>query len=377
MEHTFSYRLGIETAYGCSDTIEGVLTIYQPPLADFFVTPEIQNYPATSVSLDNLSSPGDWSYLWEFGDGNSDAAEEPGQHVYANYGDYDISLVTFSDYCRDSVAKSILIMPPPPLASFEFAPIGCPPLEVFFTNRTVYADSYLWEFDDGTFSTEPNPSHVFYQSKDHQVKLTAYGLGGRDSTEKIVIVATTPVAVFSGYPTESKSLSQLFRFINSSVNGVSYLWDFGDGVSSIEENPSHTYGAEGVYTVTLVAWSENDCVDTLVQESLINVMAGEGESKFPNAFVWNGSGPTGGYWEEGTIDNSVFHPHMVNPIKLRMIIYNRWGDKLYESNEVNKGWDGYLESGILATEGVYVYKCWVTYVSGHQEILAGDVTFLH
>jgi hypothetical protein len=60
-----------------------------------------------------------------------------------------------------------------------------------------------------------------------------------------------------------------------------------------------------------------------------------------------------------------------------MIIYTRWGEKVYETNLINKGWDGYLDSGELAIEGVYVYKAWVTYYSGLQEILAGDVTFLH
>ena len=179
------------------------------------------------------------------------------------------------------------------------------------------------------------------------------------------------------YPTEGKTLRQLFKFVNNSINAVAYLWDFGDGNTSTDVDASHTYEAEGVYTVSLVAWSENDCVDTLIQESLIRVAAGDGETKFPNAFVWNGSGPTGGYWEEGTIDNSVFHPHMLNAIEMRMIIYTRWGEKVYESNQVNKGWDGYLNSGELAIEGVYVYKAWITYYSGLQEIMAGDVTFLH
>ena len=140
---------------------------------------------------------------------------------------------------------------------------------------------------------------------------------------------------------------------------------------------SHKYDAEGRYTISLTAWSENGCMDTLVQENLIWVTAGEGETKFPNVFRWNGSGPTGGYWEEGTIDNTVFHPHFKNAVELHMIIYNRWGEKLYETNQVNKGWDGYLDNSNLAIEGVYVYKAWVTYYSGEQEILSGDVTFLH
>jgi hypothetical protein len=68
---------------------------------------------------------------------------------------------------------------------------------------------------------------------------------------------------------------------------------------------------------------------------------------------------------------------MINPVELRMSIYTRWGEKIWETNEVYVGWDGYLKSGELAPPGVYVYKAWVTYVDGLQELLTGDVTFLH
>ncbi len=376
-EMSFAYKLGITTSDGCTDTTTGSLTIYLDPVANFFVAPETQFYPESKVNLDNLSSPGEWSYLWEYGDGESDTEEEPMQHEYGTYGVFDISLTTYSEHCSDIAIRTVMILPPTPVASFEYAPEGCAPLEVKFFNHSEYADSYLWDFDDGTFSTEPNPTHVFYQSRAYQVKLAVVGLGGTDTLKQIVFVEENPRALFGVYPTEAKTLRQLFKFINNSINAVSYLWDFGDGNTSTDENPSHTYEEGGVYTITLVAWSEDDCVDTLVQENLIRVVAGEGETKFPNAFVWNGSGPTGGYWEEGTIDNTVFHPHLENAVEMRMIIYNRWGEKLYESNEVHIGWDGYLNSDALAIEGVYVYKCWVTYYSGQQEILTGDVTFLH
>jgi PKD repeat protein len=376
-EMSFTYRLGITTQDGCTDTTSGSLTIYQDPVANFFVAPETQYYPEKTVNLDNLSSPGDWSYVWDYEDGQTDVVEEPGQHEYELWGAYDISLVTYSEHCSDTAIRTVLILPPPPVSAFEFAPEGCAPLEVHFKNNSTYADSYLWDFDDGTFSTELNPTHVFYQAREYQVKLLAVGLGGTDTVKQVVEVKENPRALFGVYPTDGKTLRQLFKFVNNSVNAESFLWDFGDGNTSTEANPSHTYDQEGIYTISLVAWSENDCVDTLVQENLIRLVAGEGETKFPNAFRWNGSGPTGGYWEEGTIDNTVFHPHFVNAVELHMIIYNRWGEKIYETRQVNKGWDGYLDSSELAIEGVYVYKAWVTYYSGEQEILSGDVTFLH
>jgi PKD repeat protein len=271
----------------------------------------------------------------------------------------------------------VQILPPPPIAIFEPDSIGCPPLEINFSNTSEYADSYIWDFDDGTFSTEVNPTHIFYQSKKHNVKLASFGMSGSDTTEQIISIYELPTAVFNVAPTEAKDLKQLFKFTNKSINATNYLWDFGDGNTSPEENAQHTYGVEGTYTVTLYAWSENDCADTLIRESLITVIAGEGNAEFPNAFVWNGTGPSGGHWSEGVIDNSVFHPNVVNAQQLRMIIYTRWGEMIWETDQVYIGWDGYLKTDELASPGVYVYKAWVTYINGEKEVLVGDVTFLH
>ncbi|MEN8227096.1 MAG: PKD domain-containing protein [Bacteroidota bacterium] len=374
---TYHFQLVIESFFGCRDTITDSVHIYETPVADFFVSPEIQNFPETHVYLINTSSYGDWSYFWDFGDGETDVVKDPNEHEYEIATFYDIELKTYNEFCRDSITKRVQILPPPPVALFEPDSIGCPPLEIQFSNTSEYADSYIWDFDDGTFSTESNPSHIFYQSKEHHVKLAAFGMSGSDTVEHIITIHETPTALFNAYPNEAKDLKQIFKFVNNSIKATNYLWDFGDGNTSPEENATHIYGEEGTFTVTLYVWSENDCPDTLIQESLIRVIAGEGNAEFPNAFVWNGSGPTGGHWTEGTIDNTVFHPNVINATQFRMIIYTRWGEMIWETNEVYVGWDGYLKSGELASPGVYVYKAWVTYISGTKELLTGDITFLH
>ena len=106
-------------------------------------------------------------------------------------------------------------------------------------------------------------------------------------------------------------------------------------------------------------------------------MEGEGNTVFPNAFKWNGTGPSGGNWGENAIDNTIFHPHMENAVDLHMLIYTRWGEMIWETTDKYIGWDGYLKSGELVEQGIYVYKAWVTYRDGSQEVLAGDVTFLY
>jgi PKD repeat protein len=373
----YTMTMAAETIEGCSDTTEFSIKVYPTPEADFFVTPDLLYYPDSLISIINLSSVGVWDYLWDFGDGTQDTVKEPYSHIYDLWGFVDIGLKTFSPHCRDSIVKRIQILPPPPVAGFEPDTIGCPPLNITFTNNSEFADTYIWDFDDGKFSTEENPTHIFYQSKEHRVKLIAFGLSGSDTTEQIVFLHERPQSIFDAYPRTSKNLKQVFKFINNSINWSYNLWDFGDGTTSAEQNPFHIYEDSGTYTITLYVWSENDCVDTLIQPAFIQLEAGEGSIKFPNVFKWNGSGPSGGHWEEGVINNEVFHPVVINATSLKLIIYTRWGEKVFESNDLYVGWDGYLGSGQLATEGVYVWKAWVTYVDGREEVLAGDITFLH
>jgi PKD repeat protein len=373
----FQIHLVVVNDFGCTDSLSEEIRIYPSPDADFFVNPQIQDFPGSEVQLINLTTPGDWSYFWDFGDGSWDTEQEPESHVYGSWGLYEVELTAFSPHCRDSISKEVQITPPPPKSLFQPDTMGCPPLDITFKNMSKYADSYIWDFDDGSFSTEAEPTHRFTISKEHRVTLTAYGLSGVDSSWQTIIVHPRAHAEFDAYPREARNLKQIIKFINTSINASTYQWDFGDGNISRDINPSHNYREPGVFTVSLIAWSEHQCPDTLLKKNLIHVLEGEGTTEFPNAFRWNETGPTGGNWGENAIDNTIFHPHMVNAIDLHMIIYTRWGEMIWETREVYVGWDGYLKSGELAPPGVYVYKAWVTYSDGTQELLAGDVTFLH
>ncbi|MCK4748936.1 MAG: PKD domain-containing protein, partial [Bacteroidales bacterium] len=374
----FRIVLTAETANGCVGTLEDSIRIHPNPRARFYPTPTLQNYPDSVVYVINQSSPGPWEYLWDYGDAQQDTAEEPLQHIYNLWGFYDIELKVFSPFCRDSVIQTVQIKPPPPVAYFEPDTAGCPPLSVSFSNNSLFAETYVWDFDDNHFSSDPNPTHIFYDSREHTVSMAAFGLSGSDTTVHTVYVYERPQAIFDVYPTESRNLKQNFKFINNSQDGSYYLWDFGDGTTSPDPNPNHFYEDSGSYTITLYVFNEHDCADTLVKESFIKVIAGEGSIEFPTAFVLNEARePTGGHWDEGTINNNVFHPAVINAVEYKLIIYTRWGEKIFESNDLYIGWDGFLESGNLATEGVYVWKAWVTYVDGIEEILFGDITFLH
>ena len=136
---------------------------------------------------------------------------------------------------------------------------------------------------------------------------------------------------------------------------------------------------EGAYTVSLTIISKDGCIDSTVLKTPIIVDWKQGNIKFPNVFKWNGTGPTGGNWEDGMYPEMdfVFRPFSENVIEYNLQIFNRWGVLIYESNDLNKGWDGYFEGTNLAKQDVYVWKVTGRFADGEYFTRVGDVTFLH
>jgi PKD repeat protein len=270
-----------------------------------------------------------------------------------------------------------VIMPPAPIADFEPDTVGCSPLFVRFINKSVSGESNLWDFGDKTFSSEQNPSHTYFLPGSYIVKLTVNNITGQSTHVGSISVYQNPTALFSIYPTEVINNSQIVVFTNFSFYGVSYLWNFGDGNISAEENPWHKYESGGIYNVTLAVTSKDGCIDSLKYKSPVVVDFKTGEIKFPNAFKWNLTGPTGGYWNDTQLDDNTFRPFYINVINYKLQIFNRWGVLIYESYDIHKGWDGYFGAGYLALQGVYVWKVTGQFADGTYFDKVGDVTFLH
>jgi gliding motility-associated-like protein len=249
------------------------------------------------------------------------------------------------------------------------------PLTVSFTNQSIYGEEYLWEFDDGSTSNEFEPTHTFYEPGYYQVRLTVTGEGGLDFAFAWVDVYLLPEVDFLVEPSLVMLPDQAAKAFNFTKYGTTYLWDFGDGTTSDARDTSHLYTHVGVYDVTLTAWTEHGCEAEKVIPEAVTVVA-EGSVLFPNAFRPNTSGPSGGWYPANDVSNRIFHPFHEGVILYELIIYDRWGEQLFRSNDVNQGWDGYW-NGQLCAQDVYVWKAVVTYVNGQTESLAGDVTLLH
>lgn len=274
---------------------------------------------------------------------------------------------------ENTAAASILRKP---YADFEVSAIsGCMPLKVYFTNRSVAYDSCRWQFGDGGYSGSANTEYIYDIDGEYRATLKVYGAGGAESVKSIMItVHPKPVAQFEIYPEKPIIPDDEIRFMNYSRDAVKYRWDFGDGMTSESFEPAHRYSRYRDYNVRLIALSEHGCSDSMI---VINAFAGSGcFITFPNAFIPNTDGPSGGNYSLKSDESAqVFHPVTSGVSEYQLRIFSKLGILIFESNDINTGWDGY-HKGQLCEPGVYVWKVRGTFRNGEPFVKMGDVTLL-
>jgi gliding motility-associated-like protein len=249
---------------------------------------------------------------------------------------------------------------------------GCYPLEVKFTNYSADATSSYWDFGDGNSSGDPNPVHTFEQSGDYTVTLTTPGPDGKDGVaEKVIQVYDHPQAAFQVSPQLVYVPGDQVRFTNLSVGAVDYLWNFGDGLLSSAQNPMHNYQDEGIYDVKLHVTNQYGCSDSLLMEEAVTAKLA-GFITFPNAFSPRPGGSNGTSAELSGETNTVFKPVYRDVDAYQLQVFNRWGQLIFQSNEVDLGWDG-LYKGSMAPQAVYVWKVSGTFINGVAYRQTGSV----
>jgi PKD repeat protein len=250
---------------------------------------------------------------------------------------------------------------------------GCAPLSVKFDNASENAEAYSWTFGDGGSSSEENPSYVFDESGEFTVILRMTGKDGLEYMQQQTIrVFERPRALFE--LDENVSLGEPVYFYNYSKSAQFYEWDFGDQQKSTLSDPFHYYTETGTYNVKLKVWNENQCFDSLIIYNAFT--SGQNDIRFPNAFTPNLSGPSGGYYIGNEIGNTIFHPVVEGElVEYKLQIYSRMGVLVFESLDLQTGWDGYYQEE-LAPQGVYVWKVQGRFSNGKTFEQSGDVTLI-
>ena len=387
VDKTFSIKLTARSQTGCEGEVMHPLTVHAKPHAAFSVTPVTATFqdPEVPVTFVNQTqpAPATWQYRWEFGDGTGSQEQNPTPHLYKTWGDkaqgfqIPITLTVDNGPCQDVIKNFITIRAPRSEASFTSDVVaGCPPLKVLFDDReTKYANGYEWDFGDGTVSNTRRPEHIFSEPGKYNVVLTTRGDGGESTTHRLIEVYRRPEVDFKYAPESLQLPYATAQFLNLTRLGATYEWIFGDGTTSVEENPEHSYSDPGLYDITLSARSDKGCEATLEKKGFVYV-SGAGYLEFPNAFAPSQSGSTGGYYEQEGERNQIFHPYNTVGIKeYKLMVFHRSGEQLFESTDLRQGWDGYF-NGMLCPDGVYTWRAVGVFYDGTLFDQKGNVTLL-
>ncbi|MCB0794150.1 MAG: gliding motility-associated C-terminal domain-containing protein [Flavobacteriales bacterium] len=282
--------------------------------------------------------------------------------------------VMVTDACGSMLNGAITVAVEAPLA-LNVPPVwaeGCAELEVEFpSNIAPGAVGFLWDFGDGETSTQADPTHMFSEGiwdVSLQV-ISALGCVTSAPGSGQVIAHGTPEADFLADPWQTDLDAPEIEFSDQSSPGILlHQWDFGDGGTSTDPDPTHTYSDVGTFPVTLWVEDGNGCAASITIPVVIDAVH---DIVIPNAFTPTGNG--GGLYDPTDLSNDVFYPFARSVSEFNMRIYDRWGELIFESNDIRQGWDGTYR-GELSPQDVYVYQVNVRFVDGKQSQRIGDVT---
>lgn len=249
-----TYYVCLTVSNGCgTDTYcDSVVVTCSSPVSKFSYTDTL----STASFSDSSLSTNLW--YWDFGDGGFSHNQNP-THTYSSEGTYYVCLWARKDCGLDIWCDSVQITCPPPVSAFSYSDSL---LNVSFSDSSTGANTWLWDFGDGIISTQQNPSHNYSSSGNYDVCLEVTGDCGTIQTcQTITVICPNPISYF-----QYNDSLLLVSFLDSSLNSVSWHWDFGDGDTSNLQNPSHLYSSIGHYQVCLVA--QNSCGSDTICDSI-------------------------------------------------------------------------------------------------------------
>ncbi len=371
--YTFAWTPSVSTTSGASGLIAGT---YAVTVIDYngctAASATTITQPATALNASTLTTPSSCGMPNGTSTANATGGTAPYTYSWSPSADTSPAItglapgtytITVNDANGCSIAPTATIIDSGAVAaSIISSPILC----YGDTNGSVSAElsggsaPYSYQWNNGETAAHLNN----VPAGNYCVRITDAN-GCVDST--CVILANPPKinANFTFDPAYVDLSDPTVHFTDQTPNSNSWNWSFGDSTSAITNNPTHVYTAEGTYPVMLVVTNTQGCTDSVTQYIVVN-----DESTFyaPNAFTPNSNG-----------NNDVFLPKGTgwNPSRYHLWIFDRWGNMVFDTTDMNKGWDGKAKNGSdIALIDVYVWKVQLANLKGNQRIYIGSVTLI-
>ncbi len=276
-------------------------------------------------------------------------------------------IVSDQNECMDSISKLVPFFPIPKDELISPGQLeGCDPFMVHFEKPNNYiTDQYeiIWQFGDGTTGSGTDPTHTYTQPGVYTIGINVKNVFGCE-TEAVfpqtVTVIESPVADFSYLPRELTNLAPTINISDESLRASFWFYNFGNESESSERNPTYTYPDTGIYVITQIVTHDNGCKDTL----MVRVDVAPKYTLFlPNALIGGNTGDNGTYGPVGV-------PFGIKDYE--MSIYDRWGNRVYVSEDFEARWDGKNKNGQVLPNGVYAVKVKLTEARGEKRIVRGS-----
>jgi gliding motility-associated-like protein len=264
---SYIVKLVSTSDYLCKDSIVKTMIVHPMPIADFRVNDSTQCLSGNIFQFTNQASisSGSFSSSWAFDDGNLSSLSNP-VHSYAYHDSFNVELIITSGFACTDTTNQLMIVYPMPQADFTINDsVQCfNEHHLSLTNQSAipYGSlSYYWTLGDGNSSTTINPTHTYATDDSFVIKLWANSnYGCVDSAEKNVYIHPSPSANFNINDSAQCFNENLFHYTNTSNRAE--LWYFGDGDTSSQDWPTHTYTTADTFLVTFIAQNESNCYDT-------------------------------------------------------------------------------------------------------------------
>jgi PKD repeat protein len=323
----YNVILTVSNEYGSSDAIKSnFITVVGPLTSKFILDSSSGKAPLLVQFTDrSIGSPTSWN--WNFGDGTTSTVQNP-THTFTSGGAFDVKL----DVARGATTATstqVVNVGGVPVADFAGAPTSVNVGEtIAFTDKSSNSpNQWSWDFGDTKTMTTQNPRYAYRMKGIYTVSLTATNNNGKDTDTKTsyINVGMGPKADFRPVivPSEMNAVPMNVKFADQSTGlPTSWQWAFGDGQTSTEQNPAHTYMTEGTYTVTLTVKNQFG-QDTKVMTDLIIVGKGPavdftvdkttvGVGRYVTFTDLSANAPTNWVWEfgDGSVGTSAKPDHI-------------------------------------------------------------------
>jgi gliding motility-associated-like protein len=356
----------------CSDTAVITVNLYPSIKAEF--TFDYDTCVAGPIAFVDMSTSGAGpiqKWAWNFAEGKSSVQNPSFQ--YEKPGQKSATLVVEDvNQCKDTLRKPIDYFPVPALVVIEPNTFtGCAPANIFFDNLSKPIDdtyTFNWQFGEGGTSNVLSPTHLYTEVGTYTVSLqitSPLGCVTSKTWPGLIKVVPSPTAGFTFSPKEPNMLNNTIACTDASVNASTYIWQFDTLGVSLEKNPTFAFRDTGLFTITQIVLHPSGCSDTATATlSILPVVT----LYMPNAFSPNHDGLNDVFAPVGIFEGIRFYS---------MTIWNRWGEQVFETEDVSNGWNGQRQNtGDIAPPGVYAYVVSYLDPKGVRQQLKGQCTLI-